>query len=97
MFGAGNPEPDAVKILAVNFNQTFTSDLFLLGFMKIEMVVKSFFAHTCPFIAATLAFVGDPEVFNMLNLRVASKAFPLNFIRPPLFALHAFRLEQALA
>jgi hypothetical protein len=66
--------------------------MFELEFMKIKVVVKSFFAHICPFIAATLAFVGNPEVFNVLNRWVASVVLPLNFISSKLFPLNLFRL-----
>jgi len=66
--------------------------------MKIKVVMKSFFAHVCPFIAAALAFIGSPEVFNVLKRGVASGVFPLNLVRvPKLFPLDLFRLEQAFA
>jgi hypothetical protein len=71
--------------------------MFELGFMKIKVVMKSFFAYICPFIAATLAFTGNPEVFNMLNRRVASNVLPLKLISPKLFLLNFFRPEQAFA
>jgi hypothetical protein len=65
--------------------------------MKIKVVMKSLFAHLCPFIATALAFVVNPEVFKMLKRRAASIALSLNFISPKLFPLNLFRLEQAFA
>ena len=72
--------------------------MFESGFMKIKVVMKSLFAHVCPFIAAALAFVGNPEVFNTLKRRVASCTLHLNLIRvPKLFSFDLFRLERAFA
>jgi hypothetical protein len=72
--------------------------MFESGFMKIKVVMKSFFAHVCPFIAAALAFVSNPEVFNTLKHRVASCILHLNLIRvPKLFPLNLFRHEQVFA
>jgi hypothetical protein len=72
--------------------------MFELELMKIKVVMKSFFAHICPFIAAALAFVGNPEVFNALKRRAASTILPLNLVGvPKLFPLNLFRLEHAFA
>jgi hypothetical protein len=72
--------------------------MFESGFMKAKVVMKSFFAHVCPFMTAALAFVGNPEVFDTLKRRNASIALPLNLVRVPyLFLLNLFRLEQAFA
>jgi len=66
--------------------------------MKIKVVMKSFFGHICPFIAAALAFVGNPKIFNTLKRRATSIISSLNLVRvPKLLFPYFFRPEQAFA